>query len=381
MDKHRKKILHLVEDLKIGGLERVLASIVLSLDESKYEVHVWCLVGGGDIAGELKEKGIPVRIMGKRSYYNLSNILLLAYLFRRENFHIIHTHGYFASTFGRLAAILAGVPVMVTHVHSTYYEYGKRNLMIERFLSFFTDNVICVSKAVQRFVVEKEGIRESRTSVIYNGISFPWNGLSSEDRKAKRASVSVSSQDVVIIEVASLTANKGHQFLLNAFQQIYKKNPTIKLIIVGDGPLQSTIQEEAKKLGMESAVIFTGQRKDVYELLAISDIFVLPSMIREGLSIAMIEAMAMGLPVIGSNVGGIPESIEDRVNGFLLPPGDTDKLASAIDTLVTDQDLREGMGKQGRRIFEERFTLTRMIKQIEVLYDHLLKNKVRVVRS
>jgi len=84
----------------------------------------------------------------------------------------------------------------------------------------------------------------------------------------------------------------------------------------------------------------------------------------------MIEAMAMGLPVIGSNVGGIPESIEDRVNGFLLPPGDTDKLASAIDTLVTDQDLREGMGKQGRRIFEERFTLTRMIKQIEVLYDH-----------
>jgi len=91
----------------------------------------------GDIAEELKEKGMPVRIIGKRSYYNLSNILLLAYLVRRENFHIIHTHGYFASTFGRLAAILAGVPVMVTHVHSTYYEYGKRNLMVERFLSFF----------------------------------------------------------------------------------------------------------------------------------------------------------------------------------------------------------------------------------------------------
>jgi glycosyltransferase involved in cell wall biosynthesis len=253
--------------------------------------------------------------------------------------------------------------------------------MVERFLSFFTDNIICVSKAVQRFVVEREGIRENRTSVIYNGISFPWNGLSSEDRKAKRASVSVSSQDVVIIEVASLTANKGHHILLNACQQVYKKNPAIKLIIVGDGPLQSTLQEEAKQLGMESAVIFTGQRKDVYELLAMSDIFILPSMTREGLSIAMIEAMAMGLPVIGSNVGGIPELIEDRVNGFLLPPGDTDKLTSAIDTLVTEQDLREGMGKQGRRIFEERFTLTRMIKQIEVLYDHLLKNKVRVVRS
>jgi len=375
MDKHRKKILHLVEDLKVGGLERVLESIVLSLDKSKYDVHVWCLVEGGEIAEELKEKGMPVRIIGKRSYYNLSNILLLAYLVRRENFHIIHTHGYFASTFGRLAAILAGVPVMITHVHSTYYEYGKRNLMIERFLSFFTDNVICVSKAVQRFVVEKEGIRESRTSVIYNGISFPWNGLSSEDRKAKRASVSVSSQDVVIIEVASLTANKGHHFLLNAFQQIYKKNPTIKLIIVGDGPLQSTIQEEAKKLGMESAVIFTGQRKDVYELLAMSDIFILPSMIREGLSIAMIEAMAMGLPVIGSNVGGIPELIEDRVSGFLVSPGDTDQLARIIDLLATEQDLRKRLGQQGKRIYEEKFTLPRMVQQIEALYDHLLERK------
>ena len=381
MDKHQKKILHLVEDLKVGGLERVLESIVLSLDKSKYDVHVWCLVEGGDIAEELKEKGMPVRIIGKRSYFNFGNVLLLAYLFRRENFHIIHTHGYFASTFGRLAAILAGVPVMITHVHSTYYEYGKRNLMIERFLSFFTDNIICVSKAVQRFVVEREGIRESRTSVIYNGISLPWNGLPSKDRKAQRASEGVSSQDVVIIEVASLTANKGHHILLNACQQVYKKNPAIRLIIVGDGPLQSTIQEEAKQLGMESAVIFTGQRKNVYELLAMSDIFVLPSLIREGLSIAMIEAMAMSLPVIGSNVGGIPELIEDRVSGFLVQPGDIDQLASIIDSLATEQDLREGMGKQGRRVFEERFTLTRMIKQIEVLYDHLLKNKVRVVRS
>jgi glycosyltransferase involved in cell wall biosynthesis len=253
--------------------------------------------------------------------------------------------------------------------------------MIERFLSFFTDNIICVSKAVQKFVVEREGIRESRTSVIYNGISLPWNGLPSKDRKAQRASEGVSSQDVVIIEVASLTANKGQHILLNACQKVYQKTRAIKLIIVGEGLLKSTLQEETKKLDIESAVIFTGQRKDVYELLAISDIFVLPSMIREGLSIAMIEAMAMGLPVIGSNVGGIPELIEDKVSGFLLPPGDTDKLASAIDALVTEQDLRERMGKQGRRIFEERFTLTRMIKQIEVLYDHLLKNKVRVVRS
>jgi len=375
MDKHRNKVLHLVEDLKVGGLEMVIESIVLSLDKSKYDVHVWCLAGGGDIAEELKEKGVLVRIIGKRSYYNFMNILLLAYLFRRENLHIIHTHGYFASTFGRLAASLAGVPVMITHVHSTYNEYGKRNLMVERFLSFFTDKIICVSKAVQRFVVEREGIRESKTSVIYNGISLPQNGLPIKDRKAQRPTESVSAQDVVIIEVASLNENKGQHILLNACQQVYKKNPAIKLIIVGQGPSQSTLQEEAKQLGMESAVIFTGQRKDVYGLLAMSDIFVLPSIHREGLSIAVIEAMAMGLPVIGTSVGGIPELIEDRVSGFLVPPGDTDQLARAIDFLATEQDLRERMGKQGRNIYEGKFTLSLMIQQIESLYDQLLGEK------
>jgi glycosyltransferase involved in cell wall biosynthesis len=381
MANRKKKILHIVEDLKVGGLEKVLASIVLSLDKNSYDVQVWCLSVGGDVADELTEKGITVRILGKESYNNPWQVLTLACLFRRERFHIIHTHGYFAGTFGRLAAILANVPVIITHVHSTYYEYSRRNLMIERILSVFTDCIVCISRSVQKFVVENENIRVERTRIIYNAIEFQSNGLSIEDKGEKRTSLGISPQDVVVIIVASLTSNKGHHVLLKAFDKVHRKNPFLKLIIVGEGPLRMELQEEASASRIESDVIFTGLRKDVPELLGISDIFVLPSISREGLGIALIEAMAMSLPVIGSDIGGIPEVIENHVNGFLVPPGNADRLTHAIETLVSDPDLRKRMGRQGRKIYEQKFTLPKMIQQIEDLYDQLLAEKIRVIRT
>jgi glycosyltransferase involved in cell wall biosynthesis len=381
MANRQKKILHIVEDLKIGGLEKVLASIVLSLDKNKYDVQVWCLSAGGHIADELMEKGISVRILDKKSYYNPWQVLSLAYLFRRERFHIIHTHGYFASTFGRLAAILANAPVIITHVHSTYHEYGRRNLIIERILSVFTDCIVCISRAVQKFVVENENIRVERTRIIYNAIELPSKELSTEDKEKKRTSLGISNRDVVVIIVASLTANKGHHVLLQAFEKVHRINPFLKLIIVGEGSLRMGLHEETSASGIESGVIFTGLRKDVPELLGISDIFVLPSVSREGLGIALIEASAMSLPVIGSDIGGIPEVIETHANGFLVPPGDAERLTHAIETLVSDPDLRKRMGRQGRKIYEEKFTLPRMIQQIEALYDYLLERKVLAAKA
>ena len=375
MAKRQKKILHIVEDLKIGGLEKVLASIVLSLDKNRYDVQVLCLSAGGYVADELMEKGIAVRILGKKSYYNPWQVLTLAGLVRCERLQIIHTHGYFASTFGRLAAILANVPVIITHVHSTYYDYGRRNLMIERLLSVFTDCIVCISGAVQKFVVENEHIRVERTRIIYNAIEFQSKGLSIEDKEKKRTLLGISPRDVVVIIVASLTANNGHHVLLNAFEKVHRNHPLLKLIIVGEGPLRMELQKETSASGIESVVIFTGLRKDVHELLGLSDIFVLPSISREGLGIALVEASAMSLPVIGSDIGGIPEVIENQVNGFLVPPGDVDQLAHAIETLDSDQNLRMRMGQRGRKIYEEKFTLSRMIQQIEALYNYLLERK------
>ena len=124
------KVLHLVEDLKIGGLERIIESIVTGLDKDRYDAEVWCLAHGGEIAQELIEKGITVKILGMKSYYNALKIVALSRLMKKEKIKILHTHGYFGSTFGRLAAILGRVPVIIAHVHSTYYGYNKRNILV-----------------------------------------------------------------------------------------------------------------------------------------------------------------------------------------------------------------------------------------------------------
>jgi glycosyltransferase involved in cell wall biosynthesis len=153
------------------------------------------------------------------------------------------------------------------------------------------------------------------------------------------------------------------------------------LLIVGDGPLRKQLEMATRQLMMDQAVVFTGIRQDVFSLLQTSDIFVLPSQDREGLGVALIEAMAVGLPVIGTNLGGIPEVIEDGENGFLVSPRNPEQLAEALKKLVNDQTLRTGMGLRGRQMYEEKFTLPRMIRQIETLYDHFLERKVIAART
>jgi glycosyltransferase involved in cell wall biosynthesis len=380
-DSPAKKILHIVEDLKVGGLENVLASIVLSLDKTKYNVQVWCLARGGNTAQALIDKGISLKILNLESYYNPFNIIYLGLAMKRERFQLIHAHGYFAGTFGRLAAILARVPVIILHVHSTYYHYSKRNLLIERFLSYFTDRIICVSQAVEKFVTVKERIRKEKTCLIYNAVESPDHLLNDHQRKKMRASLGFDAEAIVIAVVASLTANKGHGILLTAFKEVSRSYPSISLLIVGDGPLREKLETEVKQQKMDRVIVFMGIRNDVLKLLQVSDILVLPSIIREGLSLALIEAMSVSLPVIGTAVGGIPEVIEDGENGFLVSPGSSEQLAVALKKLVNDQALRNGMGRRGRKSYEEKFTMPKMIQQIETLYDQLFEEKIHNIRG
>jgi len=369
----RIKILHLVEDLKIGGLERVTESIVTGLDKDRYDAEVWCLAHGGEIAEDLIEKGIIVKILEMKSYYNPLRIVALSRLMRKEKIKILHTHGYFGSTFGRLAAIMAQVPVVITHVHSTYYGYNKRNILIERFLSFFTDKIVCVSEAVQKFVLEVEGINEKKTLVIYNGVEEP-NTYETE-LNANRKSFGISDSDIVVITVASLTPHKGHSVLIDAMHVLTQEYQNLRLLIVGDGHLRNDLAEHVKGLELTRNVVFTGLRKDICSLLRLSDIFVLPSLEREGLGMVIIEAMACGLPVIGTRLGGIPEVIEENINGFLVTPENPEELAAAMEKLISDKTARTGMGRAGRKIFEEKFTVAKMIENIESLYDGLIKKR------
>jgi glycosyltransferase involved in cell wall biosynthesis len=334
-----KKTLHIVEDLRIGGLERVLASIVLNLNRGKFIPYVWCLARGGEIADDLIRAGIKVEILGMRSYYNPLKIIKLAGHLRKSKIDIIHTHGYFASTFGRFAAILAKTPVKITHIHTTYFSFRKRNILIEKFLSYYTNRIVCVSKSTQEFVGKIEGIDKKKTCLIYNGSEI--NNMDLEKAQISRTKFAFTDNDFVIITVASLVEHKGHKSLLKAVSILSKKYKNLRLLVVGGGPLESSLKEYAEYLEISSQVVFTGLKKNVFPFLKLADIFVLPSIEREGLGVALIEAMACGLPLIGSRLGGIPEVIKSNFNGLLVEPGNPYKLADAVQQIMTDKDKKK----------------------------------------
>lgn len=371
----RIKVIHLVEDLKVGGQEKVIATIATGLDSKKFDVEIWCLARGGDVADWLRQSGISVRILNLSTYHRPLNIARLALRLRRSRADIVHSHGNFAGTFGRLATILAGIRQAVMHVHTSDINLSRRHILIEKFLSCFTCRIICVSRSVQNFIKNIESIPVGKTCVIYNGAAR----LSGQDGKPISRSIwGFSAQDCLVVSVGSLVENKGHRILIDAMRMLVPVNPTLRLLIVGDGPLRSELEEQVGRFKLSEHIKFTGIVKDIHPVLALADIFVLPTRFREGLSMAVLEALQHGLPVISSLIGGIPEAVEHDCSGLLVPPGDARELKAAIAKLAADGNLRQVMGRTGQKLYEERFTVEKMLSQIESLYTTIFQDGERI---
>ena len=368
-------VLHIVEDLDVGGLEELFRIIVTGLNREKYNIFVCCIEEGGQVAQELVESGIKVDILGMKSYHNPFNILKLVKYIKKREIDIIHTHMYFANSFGRIAAILAKTPIMISTAYSNYFEYKKRNILMERFLSGFTDRIIAASDSIKEFTVKQEGIKPDKFKVIHDCASTE-KFSKKLDSTSIRKSLGIESGCPVVGCVARLDAVKGHAYLIQAAAKISKRNPKVKFLLVGDGPLRKELEDLTVNLGIKDKVIFAGTRRDIPEMLSAIDIFVLPSALREGCPLSILEAMAMSKPVVASRLGGIPEEVSDGESGILVNPKDPDSLADAIIKLFSDKDMAKSMGLAGRKIFEEKFSKEVMLKKIETLYDDIAKRKL-----
>jgi len=361
-------VIHLVEDMKTGGAERVIADIAEGLDSEKYDVRVWCIARGGNTADELAEKGIEVKILGISSYHNPLKILRLKRLLTEAGPDIVHTHGYFASVIGRLSAKKAGIPIIFAHVHSTYWDYKKKHILMERKLSRFTHKIICCSRAVENFVKDIEKVGDGKTLVIYNGVDeerfYPM-----EDAPSIRTELGIDEKALVVGTVSSLTPHKGHEYLIQAASLVKEELPSAKFLIVGDGPLRTELEDQVKNFSAHPFIMFTGTRKDVPKILSVMEVFVLPSSSREGLGIAIIEAMAAEKPVVATDIGGIPEAVKKGETGFLVSPGDPGALAKAIIELLQNPGKAKEMGKKGRARFKEKFTRKKMLSETDALYQ------------
>ena len=367
-----RRVLLVLYKLQPGGAEHVALSLATGLLDSPY-VPLVCALKDGPLADELRRREIPVVILDKSSRADPAPLLRLVRLLKQQNIHIIHTHSFSPNFWGRLAALIARTPVTITTEHTLASARTPLQRALDRALAPFTSKIIAVSDAVGRSLVEQEGIAPEKIITIYNGIATP----SPPPPKAIRdvaASLGIDPGRPAVAIVGRLDTPKGHDSFLHAARLVADAVPTAQFLVIGDGPLMPSLRSVVQRIGLDGNVTFTGQRRDVPLLLALSTVAVLSSR-REGFSIALLEYMAAGKPIVATSVGGNAEALAHGECGLLVPPDDPARLAEAVLALLTQPAVAERLALGARERFHECFSLERMVQQTIRLYDSLLHSR------
>lgn len=354
-----------------GGGERYLELLFDHLDPARYRPLLIC-PEPGPFVERMEKRGVETHLVELAPLFNPFALWRLTRLLVRKRVTILQTHGARANFYGRLAGRLAGVPVIISTVHNSLKDYEVRSLRrgLYAFLLRLTlpivHRIICVSDANRYDVIEECPAAAARVQTVYNGVdpsAFP----SLPDRKKVREELGIASGPVLVM-IARLTEQKGHRFLLQACPNLLNTWPQFCCVFVGTGELQGSLYRMAMDLGVDKACRFVGVRDDIADVLAAADVVVLPSL-SEGFPFVLLEALAMGCPVIASRVNGVPELIEDHKNGLLVPPRDSPALAAAIREILGDPTAASKMGAVGRAVVRERFTADRMVADTTAIFD------------
>lgn len=369
-------VLYVIWSLGLGGAERVVINLALGLDKNRFKLLVCCLNDKGVFAEELEKAGIEVIPLHKKGKWDITVVGKLAGIIRRKKIDIVHTHLWGANFWGRLAAVLCRVPVIIATEHNEDVWKPRVFLLADKALAYVTDKIVAVSQSVRGFYVQQAGIRAEKIQVIYNGVDVGEPPTANRDI---RKSIGLSSDDTVLAIIGRLVEQKGHKYLFEALRQLNGKY-NIKLLVVGDGPLRvGAGLAPARNAGarqVSERIIFLGLRKDVREILGVTDILVMPST-REGLSIVALEAMAQGVPIVATMVGGNSELIINGETGLLVRPKDAQELKKALIELLENKETRARMSANAQLRVREKFSLDAMIEATERLYVSLWDDKKR----
>lgn len=367
MKTKKLRVMHVTEDLGVGGLERVVATLCRAVDPSRFESSVLCLREMGPFADELREQGFSVSLLestaGRTDYLSF---LKVARFLREQQVDVVHSHNTHAFIDGGLGATLSGVRTVVHTDHARSFPDKRRYMVAEHLLSHLAYRVVGVSSDTSRNLIRYERISPRKLTVIPNGIDGA-HAAARVDVAAKRRELGITGAGPVIGVGARLMEQKGIEFLLRAMPALVARFPDLTLVVAGEGPLEAPLKSLAADLDVADHVRFAGVRLDLAELLHVFDTFVLPS-VWEGLPMVILEALAAGCPVVASDVGGVGTAIEDGVNGALVPPRDPDAIAAAVTRLLASPALRARFGEAGKRVFRERFSADAMARRYEALY-------------
>jgi glycosyltransferase involved in cell wall biosynthesis len=368
------RVLHLIK--KYTGNSPLLNEYVKALPKEQFPSVVCYLEGTPDGRNEIETVASDVRYLERegKDFKFLSQAVIRSVfkLMKAEKIDIVHCHRHRPTVIGTIASIIAGVPYVISHVHGL-----SRTRSIQRYITNWllfkkVKKIIAVSDSVRMDIIRtNRNLEPLKVVTVRNGIDLALIDNVSITRKEARLRLGIQGNEIVFGTVGRLTKTKGQIYLLDAYAKISNEIPHSRLVIVGKGPLSKELNKQADDLGISSQVLFTGYRTDVRELLKGFDVFVLPS-IAEGLSIALLEAMASRLPVIASNVGGIPEVV-DCNSGFLFPSKNSNAIAEAMNAAAQLKEKERAIvGNAARKRVEETFTAAIMQKNIFHLYTSMV---------
>ncbi len=368
----RKTVCQLLHTLQVGGAEVLAARLARQLGRSFRFVFA-CLDGLGTLGEELRHEGHAVHVLGRSPGLDWRCAGRLGALLRRERVDLVHAHQYTPFFYALLGRWVCRRPPILFTEHGRHQpDYPRRKRMLaNRLLLEKRDRVVGVGRAVRDALIANEGIPPERVAVLYNGVDLkPF--AAAADRQAARREMGVSPEHLVLIQVARLDYLKNHLTAVRTLERIAAARPEVRLVLIGEGPEREAIEREVRRRGLSGHVRLLGLRKDVARLLPAADLFLLTS-VSEGIPLTLIEAMAAGLPVVSTDVGGVPEVVVDGHTGALAPAKDDARLAEQCLRLAADPGLRAEMGRRSRERATELFAEPQMHAGYRQLYEEMLR--------
>lgn len=372
MSEGRARVLYLAHAFMVGGAEEMVLNLVRHLP-ARFEPVVVCINRAGPIGAEIEATGVPFRVLGLTPGFArpFDIVRLRDALFELEP-QIVHTFLLTASLYGRFAAMLARVPIVIGSEVNIYERKRPLHTLAERWLMRGTDAVVTSAEAVRDFYVTQIGADRSKVEVIYNAVD--WAQLETTmTRDELRSSCGIPGDVPLAGIIARLTEQKAHRILFEALAR-HAPLATVHVMVVGDGELRDELRRHVESLGLQSRVHFVGARRDLGNILAAMDVFVMPSL-WEGLPLSLVLAMGAGLPVVATNVAGIPEIVRHGESGLLVGPGDIDGLAVALARVFESGAQRAAFGQAARAFVRPRYGVDGYVRSVTALYDRLLASK------
>lgn len=374
-----KKVLHIVGDSQFGGGSVLIIRLAQEAANHGYQVDV--LSTNSELQQAIRKSGLGVVDLDCiwreiRPFKDFAGLFRLYYFLSKNRYDIVHTHTSKAGLIGRAAAFFARIPVIIHTVHGfAFHEQSSPKAVkfysfLERLAARWCDKIVTVSQYHRSWALELDICKPKKIVAIPNGIA-PERLLPHVERSVFRSRIGISEDDVVLVSAGRLAAQKGIEYLIEAMKILLEQGRfNIKLVLAGDGPLRLALEDKSHRLGLTDRILFLGFRSDVGDILNAGDIAVMPSE-REGLSIALLESMALAKPIITTTIGSNLEVTEAGRYAKLVPPKDVQGLTDAIEDFVCDMETANAIGKLAQKHFTNNYTEQKMLDAYLGLYANM----------